>query len=487
MHCPTVLRPKLFNARKLTQCFHLVRIPFDRALDFANKEKITEMLYPLFVHNIGALLYHPTNSNRTNAAMAAAERRKLVDNSKQPQGVLGPPGSQPPSLHHHHSMTNPIGSHITSPHSIAPHPGSRPNLDRAHTFPTPPTSASSGVGMGNPGGSYEPWGQGMGGSVQSTQPLAIDTHAHSTPSTPIATPPGQSIQTMQSYSSQPPYDSSRPIYSSGTSQQTSYTPQPTVQSQGMGRLSGPLQSGAFLKHEMGPPARAQGTVTEIEESGDSKANSYSHNPANEHVSHGTGEEEAEHEHDAEYAHDANAGYNSNRGSYSAYNSGSTLGSLHGEHPHLSPEMNGSPSQPNGSGRATPRTTTGGSQPQWAPGYHSPPRTVASSSHYNVISDTRANVSSGGSAPDTYAPAPLPSTYAPSHVNGTNSSSKRIREEDEPDQQSRPASRGDDIENLKRRKLGREGSVSGPVSGTSFDRDGRPVNRVKNPITQRTRR
>jgi protein SOK2 len=39
-----------------------VWIPFERALDFANKEKITEMLYPLFVHNIGALLYHPTNT-----------------------------------------------------------------------------------------------------------------------------------------------------------------------------------------------------------------------------------------------------------------------------------------------------------------------------------------------------------------------------------------------------------------------------------------
>ena len=445
------------------------------------------MLYPLFVHNIGALLYHPTNSNRTNAVMAAAERRKLVDNSnKQPQGVLGPPGQQPPSLHHHHSMTTPLGSHLSSPHTIAPHPGSRPGLDRAHTFPTPPTSASSGVGMGNQGGSYDSWSQGMGGSVQSTQPLAIDTHAHSTPSTPIATPPGQNIQTMQSYPGQPPYDSSRPMYSSAQSQQAQYAPQPTVQSQGLGRLSGPLQSSAFLKHEMGPPSRAPGSGAEIEH-GDPKADSYSHPAATEHVSHGgTGEEEAEHEHDAEYAHDANAGYSSNRGSYSAYNPGSTLASLHGEHPHLSPEMSGSPSQPNGSGRATPRTATGG-QTQWTPGYHSPPRAVASSSHYNVISDTRASVSNGGSAPDTYSSAPLPSTYAPSHLNGTNSSGKRMREEDEPDQQSRPASRGDDIENMKRRKMGREGSVSGPVTGTTFDRDGRPVNRVKNPITQRTLR
>jgi hypothetical protein len=59
------LSPLLF--RFLTLPFNLlttltfIRIPFERALDFANKEKITESLYPLFVHNIGALLHHPIN------------------------------------------------------------------------------------------------------------------------------------------------------------------------------------------------------------------------------------------------------------------------------------------------------------------------------------------------------------------------------------------------------------------------------------------
>ncbi|CAL3971018.1 hypothetical protein PZA11_007388 [Diplocarpon coronariae] len=38
-----------------------VWIPYQRALDLANKEKITDRLYPLFVHNISALLYHPIN------------------------------------------------------------------------------------------------------------------------------------------------------------------------------------------------------------------------------------------------------------------------------------------------------------------------------------------------------------------------------------------------------------------------------------------
>jgi len=44
-----------------------VWIPFERALALANQEKITEKLYPLFVHDIAALLYHPINSSRPPA------------------------------------------------------------------------------------------------------------------------------------------------------------------------------------------------------------------------------------------------------------------------------------------------------------------------------------------------------------------------------------------------------------------------------------
>ena len=36
-------------------------IPIERALYFANIQEITESLYPLFVHDIGALIYHPAN------------------------------------------------------------------------------------------------------------------------------------------------------------------------------------------------------------------------------------------------------------------------------------------------------------------------------------------------------------------------------------------------------------------------------------------
>lgn len=415
--------------------------------------------------------------------MAAAERRKL-DNSKQQQGgLLGPPNSQPPPLHHHHSMNNPVGSHVSQPpHSIAPHPGvGRPGLDRAHTFPTPPTSASSTshMGMGNQGNSYDWTG------AQSTQSVPIDSHVHSTPNTPATTPPGASMQNLQNYQNQQSYDSSRPMYSAATSQQAQYAPQQTMQQQGMTRCA-PIQTNPYLKHEMGPPtSRAPGIGSELEHT-DHKNGSYTHSQGNEQVGHGTGEEEADHEHDAEYPHENNSAYNGNRGPTYTYNSGANLGSLHGEPSHLSPEMNGSPSHQNGSGRGTPRNSTG-SQAQWAAGYHSPPRAAPSSNLYNIISDARGSATNGNSTAESYASAPLQPTYAPSIINGATPTNKRIREDDDQDHQSRPASRGDDIEAMKRRKLGREGSVGGPIGSSPFERNTRPINQTRTAAIPRGRR
>jgi len=53
------------------------RIPFDRALILANQEKITEKLYPLFVHNISQLLYHPMNLSRPPPLPPAFSREEL--------------------------------------------------------------------------------------------------------------------------------------------------------------------------------------------------------------------------------------------------------------------------------------------------------------------------------------------------------------------------------------------------------------------------
>ena len=148
---------------------NLCRIPFDRALDFANKEKITEQLYPLFVHDIGALLYHPSNNPRSGVGGALA----AVDRRRDARLLTGPQTSQAPSLHHHHSMSTGGGSQ--PPHSIAPHPASgRPGLDRAHTFPTPPTSASSIMGMENSSSSYNWSQQGVSGTFL-LHPLMIKT------------------------------------------------------------------------------------------------------------------------------------------------------------------------------------------------------------------------------------------------------------------------------------------------------------------------
>lgn len=417
-----------------------VWIPFERALEFANKEKITEQLYPLFVHDIGALLYHPSNQTRASvggAAMAAVDRNRRPDPMQTNRYLSGPTTTQPPSLHHHHSMSNPVGAAISQPpHSIQPHPASgRPGIDRAHTFPTPPTSASSIMGMGNQGSSYE-WSNANVPNVPGTQPLSIDTGLsnRSVPTTPASTPPG-AVQQGMGYQTAQSYDSSRPMYSAPPSQ----PPQYNTHSQ-------PMMG--YPKTEMAPPARAadQGDVKPAEGMIPQNEDQVNHAPAG---------EEADNEH--EYTH-TNAPYNGNRGSYS-YGSGAPSGPIPGEHPHLSPEMTGSPHQ-NGSGRATPRTTATG-QTQWNSGYPTPQRQSAPSSNlYSVMSDTRGT--NGNAAPESYQPpggvAQYPSqAYASS--NGVNSSGKRGRE-DEEDPYGRPGSvQGDDMDGLKRRKTMEGGAVA----------------------------
>jgi protein SOK2 len=457
-------------------------------LDFANKEKITELLYPLFVHNIGALLYHPTNQTRTNAVMAAAERRKQEQN--QMRNNTQAPGLPSLHQHHHHSMNNSIGGHLppAPQHSLAPHPVGRPGIDRAHTFPTPPTSASSVMGnMGSSDGNFQ-WGQPQGGmpSAQGTNPLSIDTglsNARSMPTTPATTPPGSSIQSMQQYQqpSQQPYDASRQMYSAPPAQQSVYAQPPNGQ-QNMPRYS---QPNSYIKSEMGPPlARAPGEP-EHHESKD--ANGMIHHPqSQQQVSHGQGEEEADHEHDAEYTHDNSTNYDANRASYN-YNQNPAVGSLPSEHPHLSPEMTGSPNHP-ASGRATPRTASA-PQPyyQQQGGYSTPPRVPQppSSNLYNVISSERGTAN-GSTSGDVYGSQSdlgnsIPNGYPSQQpvMNGAPASNKRGRDDED---DGRPSSRGPGADGeLKRRKTLREDSVSGPAYG-----DAAPLNRARAVITQRRR-
>ncbi|KAG4300594.1 hypothetical protein PCANB_003053 [Pneumocystis canis] len=60
-----------------------VWIPFERALDFANRERITDLLYPLFVINIRLFLYHPTNYACTTAMMAAKQQPPMLQVSQR--------------------------------------------------------------------------------------------------------------------------------------------------------------------------------------------------------------------------------------------------------------------------------------------------------------------------------------------------------------------------------------------------------------------
>ncbi|KAJ6124793.1 hypothetical protein N7471_012110 [Penicillium samsonianum] len=416
-----------------------VWIPFERALEFANKEKITDLLYPLFVHNIGGLLYHPANQTRTNMVVQESQQRRLEGPPPGPQRT--PSGSQQPPIHHHHpSLQTPMSSHM-SQGPMSGQPGSRPGLERANTFPTPPASASSLMGVTNQGSSYE-WG----GQVPHTQPLSIDTtlsNQRSMPTTPATTPPGNNMHGLPAYQGQGGYDSSKPYYSAAPQTHAQYAPHTPLTNSGMSSYGQPLPGG-YMKSEMAPPNPRPGASEP--ETSERDSNRYSQ-------SNGPGEPVAEH--DQEYMQDHNAGYNSNRGSYT-YTTNPSVSSLTGEHSQLTPEMTSSPSQQNGSGRMTPRTGAG-PPPHWASGYNTPPRPAAATTLYNAVSDTRGTPANGASDPYSMA-----STTAPVYPAGNGSlsaGSKRMREDDD----IRPESSAE-YETSKRRKTITDSTLGGPVGG-----------------------
>ena len=346
-------------------------------------------------------------------------------------------------------MQSTIGAHVTpSPHAIAPHPSSgRPGLDRAHTFPTPPTSASSVMGMGNQGSSYEWGGQNIANNVAGAQPLSIDTglsNTRSMPTTPATTPPGGSIQTMQSYQGQQSFDTPKSYYSGPPSSQNAYA------QQSMNRFGQPLASNGYSKNDMGPPT-APGAAHDTEQH-EIKTDPYSHGTGSGNVGTANDGDSDHHHHDNSYISSNASAYGSNR--QYAYNSAP---SIQAEHSHLSPEMAGSPSHQDTSSRGTPRNAPG-NQPQWAQGYQTPPRPAPSSNLYNVMSDSRASNSTPSG--NNYTT----SSYATSSINGTGTSVKRSRDDDDQDHGGRPNSRGlDPSYDLKRRKTGRQDAMGAPMA------------------------
>ncbi|KAI9738852.1 MAG: hypothetical protein M1834_008359 [Cirrosporium novae-zelandiae] len=463
-----------------------VWIPYERALEFANKEKITEDLYPLFVYNIGALLYQPQNQApglRPGGTRSITDRQKL---EAQSQPVRPGQSTQPPTLHHHHSMSNSISSQVSQP-SNALVPAGRPGIDRAHTFPTPPTSASSTLTMNNQSSSYEWGGQSMSGNVQGSQPLSIDTglsNARSMPATPATTPPGNNIQGMQPYQGQQAYDASRTMYTAPPPQPAQYAAHQNVTTQNIARYGQPMPA-SYVKTEMAPPTRST-TGAENEQVQEPKTEPYVHTQANDQLDHGVGEPPADHATEPDYLHDNSATYSNTRSSYN-YNAAPSLASLQGEPQHLSPELTNSPSHQNGSGRVTPRTQST-SQSQWNTDYQTPPRIPGASNLYSITSDTRGSAANGNSV-DAYPTQNLNGTTSsvyPSPLNGSLAGSKRLREDD--DQSSRLVT--DDYDAIKRRKTIREGSVGGPVGGIAagtYSRDASgALNRSKSTIVPRRR-
>jgi hypothetical protein len=148
------------------------RIPFDRALDFANKERIIDQLYPLFVQDIKSFLYHPANYARTSAVMAAAAHRQTQ------------------------SSPNVIG--FNQPSSQIPRRASdlsqRPVMtDRSLSFPTPPSSASSITN----GTADLPWVNNPAGLTLDTS--GIPPVTRSLPGTPATSPSSAVHASSQTY------------------------------------------------------------------------------------------------------------------------------------------------------------------------------------------------------------------------------------------------------------------------------------------------
>lgn len=454
-----------------------VWIPYDRALDFANKEKITELLYPLFVHNIGALLYHPTNQSRAQQVMAAAG----PDRKKEPW-IPGIPvrNSAPPPLPSigHPSMP------MSSPQAPVPVPSQhsnnmqRPGIDRAHTFPTPPgTTGASMIANVGSSDSFNWQGQHMNGP-QVTNPLNMDNGLNSSrsmPTTPATTPPGNTLQSMQNYqSSNQAYDNSRPMYSTQPQHQSPYQ-------NSNGAPHDRMYAPSYHKNDMGPPASRPSASGPSGEHPDSKGTN-GMMPSDQSAQQNGEEENEQEHHEAEYTHDSGA-YDSSRNNYNY--SAPSVGNMAND-ANLSPEMTGSPSHPPAAGRATPRTTAPAQSyyPQHA-GYHTPPRVQQTTSNlYNVMSGDRTTTN-GAPAGDVYASGAdlsgMPNGYASQApmLNGSGAGLKRSR--DDEDELPRPIGNGGPMGNLdlKRRKTMMETNVPAPA----YDALNRPASAVGAPRRQ----
>ena len=270
-------------------------------MEFANREKITDILYPLFVHDISRVMTVQGSSN--------ADHPRGLDVAKLRARANKDPLNQMPS---------PIGPSSLS--TIAQVTGRRPDVERSHTFPTPPTSASSVIGGQS---NSQDWSNNpnMNGNVQTTAPLAIDTNlgtnSRSLPNTPVSTPPGNAVQSMQ------PYQQHSSISQYSMAQMPRYN----------------NYSNHYIKSEMGPPMK----TSAAESDSDIKHDPYNQNNAD----------------TSDVPHD------------DTYSRGHYMGSYNNivESAITTPEQVNGSSPHQTTGRITPRTSM---HAQW-PDYNTPPR------------------------------------------------------------------------------------------------------------------
>ena len=459
--------------------------------------------------------------------MAAVNRKFDTSQGGQPPNVrrssdLVPSSQHPPTLHAH--AMSPLG-HLPSHSNLAPHPQMRPEMSRAITFPTPPSSASSL----NMNGSENPyWNQPQMMQNSGSQPLAIDTvinSSRSMPTTPATTPPGNALAQLQQYPTPGSFNEPRssPLYAT----QSQSMSQSSVSQQNMNRFGPPLPNPHYINQQRDnnmPPPTSRGPNA-------SRPSSSQNNPdgqvkdENEEQS-GIVEEEEQEQQEEEADHEPEHEYDS--GNVNQYNNANGRGYFNSvETPHLSPEMTGSPGHqgpgtPNRSvystpnvnvsrnmdnvGQTTPRTATTPQQQQWVPnsGYSTPPRGAPNTSgvrgnpppaargiYSNIMGDgaDRAVEGTNGASGDNYGQhgmgVPVTPQQTPSY-GSLNGSNKRIREMDDQESHSRPSSRGDeerganDGNELKRRKTIREGTTPTANMGTgNFDsRDPGRLNRSR---------
>ena len=215
----------------------MYRIPYERALDFANKEKITERLYPLFYHDMRSIVckYDPEGSTTSKLLMQSERRR--VDG---PPSTRSTPTTQAPSLHHHHSISSSIPPHMPQAptQSLPPHTSTaRPSLERSRTYPTPPTSSSTVMPIPNSGSSYDWSAESLGQAVAGPAPLSIDSslsNTRSVPTTPATSLSGPGLNSVHTYQNQSGYDS-KAYYPAPQQSQSRYTTQPTMPQPSMSR------------------------------------------------------------------------------------------------------------------------------------------------------------------------------------------------------------------------------------------------------------